>query len=79
VAGLDALERNRREVSSDAAGAAVARDDGQRRRLAVIGTASVVTGRLAAYLDAGATDLALVPPQTEPADLQRIWDVAAAL
>jgi len=47
--------------------------------LAVIGTASAVTGRLAAYLDAGATDLALVPLQTEPADLQRLWDVAAAL
>jgi F420-dependent oxidoreductase-like protein len=46
--------------------------------LAVIGTAEAVTRRLKSYLDAGATDLALLPLQTEPADLLRLYEVAAA-
>jgi hypothetical protein len=37
-----------------------------------------VTRRLKSYLDAGATDLALLPLQTEPADLLRLYKVAAA-
>jgi hypothetical protein len=47
--------------------------------LAVIGPAETVTRRLKSYLDAGATDLALVPLQTEPADLRRLHEVAAAV
>jgi F420-dependent oxidoreductase-like protein len=46
--------------------------------LAVIGTAETVTRRLKSYIDAGATDLALMPLQTEPADLRRVYEVAAA-
>jgi F420-dependent oxidoreductase-like protein len=46
--------------------------------LAVIGTAEAVTRRLKSYIDAGATDLALLPLQTEPADLLRLYEVAAA-
>jgi alkanesulfonate monooxygenase SsuD/methylene tetrahydromethanopterin reductase-like flavin-dependent oxidoreductase (luciferase family) len=46
--------------------------------LPVIGPAETVTRRLKSYLDAGATDLALVPLQTEPADLRRLYEVAAA-
>ncbi len=46
--------------------------------LAVIGPAETVTRRLKSYLDAGATDLALVPLQTEPAELRRLYEVAAA-
>jgi len=47
--------------------------------LAVIGDARAVTGQLRTYLDAGATDVLLVPLQAEPDDLRRVWDVAAAL
>jgi F420-dependent oxidoreductase-like protein len=47
--------------------------------LAVIGTADAVTRRLKSYLDAGATDLALIPLQTQPAELHRLWEVAVAL
>ncbi len=46
--------------------------------LAVIGTAETVTRRLKTVIDAGATDLALLPLQTNRADLQRVYDVAAA-
>ena len=46
--------------------------------LAVIGTAETVTCRLKSYLDAGATDMALLPLQTAPADLRRVYEVAAA-
>jgi F420-dependent oxidoreductase-like protein len=46
--------------------------------LAVIGSAETVTRRLRNYIDAGATDLALLPLQTESADLHRLWEVAAA-
>jgi F420-dependent oxidoreductase-like protein len=46
--------------------------------LAAIGTAETVTRRLKTYTDAGATDLVLLPLQTGPADLQRVWEVAAA-
>ncbi len=47
--------------------------------LAVIGDARAVTGQLRTYLDAGATDVLLVPLQAEPDDLRRVWDLAAAL
>jgi Luciferase-like monooxygenase len=46
--------------------------------LAVIGPAETVTRRLKSYLDAGATDLALVPLQAEWAELRRLYKVAAA-
>jgi F420-dependent oxidoreductase-like protein len=46
--------------------------------LAAIGTAEEITGRLKTYMDAGATDLVLLPLQTEPADLQRVYELAAA-
>ena len=47
--------------------------------LAVIGSADSVTRSLRAYLDAGATDLVLLPLQTESDDLRRVYEVAAAL
>jgi F420-dependent oxidoreductase-like protein len=47
--------------------------------LAVIGDARAVTGQLRTYLDAGATDVLLVPLQAEPDDLRRVWDLATAL
>jgi F420-dependent oxidoreductase-like protein len=46
--------------------------------LAVIGSAQPVTRRLKSYLDAGATDVALLPLQTEPDELRRLYEVAAA-
>jgi F420-dependent oxidoreductase-like protein len=46
--------------------------------LAVIGTHESVTRQLKTYIDAGATDLALLPLQTGLADLQRVYEVAAA-
>ena len=46
--------------------------------LAAIGTAEAVTRRLKTYIDAGATDVALLPLQTDPVDLRRVWEVAAA-
>jgi F420-dependent oxidoreductase-like protein len=46
--------------------------------LAVIGPAEMVTRRLKSYLDAGATDLTLLPLQTEPDQLRRLYEVAAA-
>jgi F420-dependent oxidoreductase-like protein len=46
--------------------------------LAVLGTAETVSRRLKTYIDAGATELALLPLQTDSADLQRVWEVAAA-
>jgi F420-dependent oxidoreductase-like protein len=47
--------------------------------LAVIGSAQTVTRRLKSYLDAGATEVALLPLQTEPEELRRLYEVAAAL
>ena len=47
--------------------------------LAVIGDVRAVTGQLTTYLDAGATDVLLVPLQAEPDDLRRVWDLATAL
>ena len=47
--------------------------------LAAIGDARAVTGQLRTYLDAGATDVLLVPLQAEPDDLRRVWDLATAL
>jgi F420-dependent oxidoreductase-like protein len=47
--------------------------------LAVIGDEQVVTAQLRTYLDAGATDVLLVPLQAEPDDLRRVWDLATAL
>jgi len=49
------------------------------RRTRVIGSAESVTRSLNAYLDAGATDVALLPLQTGPAELQRVYEVAADL
>jgi F420-dependent oxidoreductase-like protein len=46
--------------------------------LAVIGPAEMVSRRLKSYLDAGATDLTLLPLQTEPDQLRRLYEVAAA-
>jgi hypothetical protein len=46
--------------------------------LAAIGPAETVTRRLKSYLDAAATDLALVPLQAERAELRRLYKVAAA-
>lgn len=46
--------------------------------LAVIGTSQSVTRRLKTYLDAGATDVALMPLQTGLAELKPVWDLAAA-
>jgi alkanesulfonate monooxygenase SsuD/methylene tetrahydromethanopterin reductase-like flavin-dependent oxidoreductase (luciferase family) len=45
--------------------------------LAVIGSAETVTRGLNAYLDAGATDVVLLPLQTGAGDLQRVYEVAA--
>ena len=47
--------------------------------LAIIGTAEAVTRGLKNYFDAGATDLVLMPLETEVAGLQRVCEVAAAL
>jgi alkanesulfonate monooxygenase SsuD/methylene tetrahydromethanopterin reductase-like flavin-dependent oxidoreductase (luciferase family) len=47
--------------------------------LAVIGDARAVTAQLRTYLDAGATDVLLVPLQAEPDDLRRVWDLATVL
>jgi F420-dependent oxidoreductase-like protein len=46
--------------------------------LAVVGDAEFVTRRLKSYIDAGATDVALVPLQSGADDLRRVWEVAAA-
>jgi F420-dependent oxidoreductase-like protein len=45
--------------------------------LAVVGTAEAVTRGLKSYLDAGATDLVLLPLQTQPDELRRVYEVAA--
>jgi F420-dependent oxidoreductase-like protein len=47
--------------------------------LAVIGSADAVTRSLRGYLDAGADDVVLLPVQTDPDGLRRVYDVAAAL
>jgi F420-dependent oxidoreductase-like protein len=47
--------------------------------LAVIGTAKTVSDGLRTYLTAGATDLVVMPLQTELTDLQRVYNVVAAL
>jgi F420-dependent oxidoreductase-like protein len=47
--------------------------------LAVIGTAEEVTRQLKSYLDAGATEIAIVPLPSGAADLRRAWEVTAAL
>ncbi len=47
--------------------------------LALIGSADWVTRSLRTYLDAGATDLVLLPLQTGADDLRRVYDVATAL
>lgn len=47
--------------------------------LAVIGTAQTVSRQLNTYVHAGATDVALMPLQTDPADLTPVWDLAAGL
>ncbi|RDH80564.1 TIGR03564 family F420-dependent LLM class oxidoreductase [Mycolicibacterium moriokaense] len=47
--------------------------------LAVIGSADAVTKALRRYLDAGATDLVLLPLEPDSAGLARVYDVAAAL
>jgi hypothetical protein len=47
--------------------------------LAAVGDAAAVTRKLKTYLDAGATDVLLVSLQSELANLQPVWDVAATL
>ncbi len=48
-------------------------------QLAVIGTAESVTRQLRAYLDAGPTEIAVVPLQSGAGDLRHVWDVVATL
>ncbi len=47
--------------------------------LAAVGTSEQVRAQLQRYLDAGATDVALSPIRTGPADLAALWGVAATL
>lgn len=47
--------------------------------LAAIGSAESVTRTLRTYLEAGATELVLLPQQSAPEDLERIYAVAAAV
>ncbi|MGV0812297.1 TIGR03564 family F420-dependent LLM class oxidoreductase [Mycolicibacterium boenickei] len=47
--------------------------------LAAVGSPEQVRAQLQRYLDAGATDVALSPIRTEPADLAALWAVAATL
>ncbi|MGY4712057.1 TIGR03564 family F420-dependent LLM class oxidoreductase [Mycolicibacterium sp. CBM1] len=47
--------------------------------LAAIGTEESVTKTLRGYLDAGATELVILPQQTGPAELKRIYEMAAGL
>jgi alkanesulfonate monooxygenase SsuD/methylene tetrahydromethanopterin reductase-like flavin-dependent oxidoreductase (luciferase family) len=52
---------------------------GKAAELAVIGTTDTVHRGLKSYLDAGATDVALVPLQNDLADLKPVWEAASAL
>jgi F420-dependent oxidoreductase-like protein len=47
--------------------------------LAAVGTADAVSRVLRGYRDAGATDVVLTALRSEPAELQTIWEIAAAL
>jgi F420-dependent oxidoreductase-like protein len=47
--------------------------------LAVVGTAESVSRALRAYRGSGATDVVLTALRTKPAELQSVWDIAAAL
>jgi alkanesulfonate monooxygenase SsuD/methylene tetrahydromethanopterin reductase-like flavin-dependent oxidoreductase (luciferase family) len=47
--------------------------------LAAIGPADAVRNQLQRYLDAGATDLVLSPMRSNPADPQRLWEIAASI
>ena len=47
--------------------------------LAAIGPADAVRNQLQSYLDAGATDLVLSPMRSNPADPQRLWEIAASI
>jgi F420-dependent oxidoreductase-like protein len=47
--------------------------------LAVIGTAPDVARQLKSYLDAGATELALIPLQSGADDIRRVWEIVASL
>jgi F420-dependent oxidoreductase-like protein len=47
--------------------------------LAAVGTAEVVSRKLQAYLDAGATDVVPTALRHKPAELQELWQVAAGL
>jgi len=44
----------------------------------VVAVVERTADELKTYTDAGATDVALLPLQTDPADLRRAWEVAAA-
>jgi len=44
----------------------------------VVAVVERTADELKTYTDAGATDVALLPLQTDPADLRRVWEVAAA-
>jgi F420-dependent oxidoreductase-like protein len=47
--------------------------------LAAVGPADAVRRQLQRYLDAGATDLVLAPLRSDPADPQRLWEIAASI
>ena len=47
--------------------------------LAAVGPPDAVRNRLQRYLDSGATDLVLSPMRSNPADPQRVWEIAASM
>jgi F420-dependent oxidoreductase-like protein len=47
--------------------------------LAAIGSADAIRAQLQHYLDAGATDLVLSPMRSDPADPERLWEIAASI
>jgi F420-dependent oxidoreductase-like protein len=47
--------------------------------LAAVGTAEAVARKLQTYLDAGATDVVPTVLRSNPAELQAVWEIAAAL
>ncbi|MET0474901.1 MAG: TIGR03564 family F420-dependent LLM class oxidoreductase [Mycobacterium sp.] len=60
--------------------AVIAREKaGRAVDLAAIGSADAVRNTLQRYLDAGATDLVLAPMRSNPADPERLWEVAASI
>jgi alkanesulfonate monooxygenase SsuD/methylene tetrahydromethanopterin reductase-like flavin-dependent oxidoreductase (luciferase family) len=47
--------------------------------LAAVGPSDAVRNQLQRYLDAGATDLVLSPMRSNPADPERLWEIAASI